>query len=354
MSDEMDLTQFATAALAADGETGSVDLSNDSNPDFLLDLANQDLGIANEALDQETEVAKEEEQVSAEETETTEEADDETPVEAEDDEQEETEPKDDVDEYFEVDYEDAKNGLFPIKINGEVKMMKFGEIQNQLARAESASKKSQEANQRLQELEAREAKVKESESWMTQQQSAYQQSEELVALSNQYNAAEKALDKARKDGNTDAIVKIKDDMDIMRNKYSTIEAEVVETQKKAEEKHLDEQYRILKDKGYEGIVDDQFRKYVETNLSPAAMQAMSYDATLMIALEKAQKWDNSQGKTKRTLKKTKTLTPGGGNIQQSKSNKQEAMRKQMAAGKGSESDALAGIQQIADELFGNS
>ena len=76
--------------------------------------------------------------------------DDETPeVEADAEVEKDDEPTDsDPDEYL-ADYDDVKNAILPIKINGEVREMKFSEIQNQLARAEAASNKSRQASQQL-------------------------------------------------------------------------------------------------------------------------------------------------------------------------------------------------------------
>ena len=352
MSDESDLTQKGLENIANEILSGSVEESTDSNPDVALDVAKDVLGdVLEETPDPSTEA--EEEHPVSDHNEETEESDDDTPVEAEADEEESEEPTDDVSEYFEVDYDDAKDGIYPIKINGEIKMMKFGEIQNQLARAESASKKSQEANHLQQELETREARLQEQEQWFEARSKATVQSEQLAQLANQYNAGQQALNKARAENDSYRMVQIKDKLEQIQGEYSHLEHQVRATNEEANKRKTQEQFEILKSKGYGEVVTDEYRGYLADNLSDTAIQAISYDATLAIALEKARKWDASQGKSKRSLKKSKSLSAGGGKISQSKSNAQQAKLAAMKAGKGSQEDALAGLDAIANEvLFG--
>ena len=338
---------------ANDFLSGSVDDSdsNTGTPDELVNLAEEMLDV-DPSSDQAPEA--DESNSESDEAETAEESDGDTPAEVEDDVEADDEPTDDeVSEYFEVDYNDAKDGIYPIKINGEVKMMKFSEIQNQLARSESASKKSQEANQQLQEIEAKREELARGEEWLKQRAQASVESDQLQQLSGQYAQAQKALEKARSEQDSYKMVQIKDAMEQIGAQYNKISENVKQVNSEAEKRHLDSQYKILQEKGYGDVINDSYRSYLKDNLTDQAISAISMDAGLAIALEKARKWDASQGKSKRVLKKGKSLPAGGGKINQAKTNKQQAINQAMAQGKGSQDDALSGIDAIAkDILFG--
>ena len=333
--------------------SGSVD-STDSNtgtPAELVTLAEEILDV-DSSSDQVSEA--DESKQESDEAETAEESDGDTPAEVEDDVEADEEPTDDeVSEYFEVAYEDAKDGLYPIKINGEVKMMKFSEIQNQLARSESASKKSQKANQQLQEIEAKQAELAKNEEWLKQRTQASVESDQLQQLSGQYAQAQKALEKARTDNDPMKMVQIKDAMEQIGAHYNKIAANVKQVNAEAEARHKDAEFKILQKKGYGEVINDAYKSYLTENVSQSAIDMISMDASLIIALEKARKWDASQGKAKKVLKKGKSLPAGGGKINQAKTNKQQAVNQAMAQGKGSQEDALSGLDAIANDiLFG--
>ena len=337
---------------ANDFLSGSVE-SSDSNtgiPDEVVTLAEEMLDV-DSSSDQVPEA--DESNSESDEAETAEESDGDTPAEVEDDVEADDEPTDEITEYFEVAYEDAKDGLYPIKINGEVKMMKFSEIQNQLARSESASKKSQEANQQLQEIEAKRAELAKSEEWLKQRTQASVESDQLQQLSGQYAQAQKALEKARTDNDPMKMVQIKDAMEQIGAHYNKIAENVKKVNAEAEAKHKDAEFKILQEKGYGDVINETYKSYLMDNITQSAIDMISMDASLIIALEKARKWDASQGKAKKVLKKNKSLPAGGGKINQAKTNKQKAVSQAMAQGKGSQDDALSGLDAIAkDILFG--
>ncbi len=353
---EDNLTQDGLEAIAADILNGSVDSPDADasipNPDQgFLDIANDMLGVADNASDQESSES-EDDTVSDNEEETLVESDDDTPVEAEADEEDGEEPTDDVDEYFEVAYDDAKDGVYPIKINGEVKMMKFGEIQNQLARSESASKKSQEANQRQEELEAREVKLAEAEAFATQRMEAANSSAELGQIGAYIQGQQAAYAKATEAQDSHQMIMIDANIKKAQTAYQQTADKVTKVQQETQARHTQAQQEILKEKGYGDIISDVFRDYATTNLSDQAIQALNTDATLVILAEKARKWDASQGKGKRTLKKSKSLRTGGGNVKQAQTNKQQKIKQQMAAGQGNPNDAEAALLNIANDMLG--
>ena len=346
------LTQAGLEGIAADILNGSADdSSNQTKPDVALDVANEVLGDDAESPDQEPE-AEEVPQVS-DDNETTE-SDDESPVEAEADEESDNEPTDDDDTFY-VDYDDVKDASLPIKINGEVKHMKFGEIQNQLARAESASKKSQEANQRLEELDAKAAQLAEQESYIQQQTQASQMSDELATRVNAIRHMQQQLHQAVEKNDSHNATLLRERINAVTSEAQQIQEQVQSAEQAQQQRHFDTQYKLLQEKGYGNIINDNYVSYLDTNVSDTAKQAINGDATLAILAEKARKWAASQGKAKRTLKKSKSLPAGGGKINQAKSNANQAKMAAMKAGQGSQEDALSAVQDIANDiLFGNS
>ena len=230
----------------------------------------------------------------------------------------------------------------------------FGEW-NQLARAESASKKSQEANQRLEELEAKEAQLAEQESWLQQQAQSSQMSDELATKVNMIRGMEQQLQNAVNKGDSHNATLLREQINAVTGEAQRIQAQVQATQEEAQQRHFSTQHKILQEKGYGNIINDNYISYVDTNVSDTAKQAINADATLAILVEKARKWDASQGKAKRTLKKSKSLPAGGGKINQAKSNANQAKMAAMRAGQGSQEDAVSAVQDIANDiLFGNS
>lgn len=347
------LTQEGLEAIANDILTGSVE-SNEAqtNPDVAMELATELLGVGEEPSDQEP-VEEPADQVS-DETGETEESDDDSPVEAEADVEVDDEPTNDEDAFY-VDYDEVKDAYLPIKIGGEVRQMKFGEIQNQLARAESASKKSQEANQRQEELDAREQQLMEQEEFLNKRSESYAMNDELATRVNHIRQMNAELDKAVSKNDSHNATLLRERINKATQEAQSIHEQVQQVNQAAQQRHFAEQANILKEKGYGGIINDNYINYVKTNASEEALTAINGDATLAIMAEKARKWDASQGKAKRTLKKSKSLPAGGGKISQAKSNEQQAKLNAMKAGVGKQSDALAGVEAIANDiLFGDS
>ena len=350
-------------AIAADilgGSSESTDSNesiNENQDQVLQNLATELLGVDTPvSSDQEPEQV-EEAPVSDNNEKTEEESDVESPDEVEEVEEVEDEPTDEVTEYFNVEYEDAKDGIYPIKINGEVKMMKFGEIQNQLARAESASKKSQEANQQLEEITAKQAELDNQQAWLNQQTEAVTQSKELAAYSAQLQDIHQKYNKAAQAKDSHNMILLQNEAQAISQKAKAAQDKVLAVQTEQQNLRMQEVVKEATKAGYGNLFTagkeaDQFLNYTKTALSTDAQKSVVMDPTLIALVEKARKWDASQGKGKRTLKKSKTLHAGGGNIKQAKTNKQVAINQAMAAGQGSQKDAEAAIKDIANNLLG--
>ena len=338
--------------------TGSNESTNENQDQVLDSYAAELLGVETEVSSDQASDEVKEDPVSDNTDKTEDESDVESPDEAEEAEQVDDEPtNDDVTEYFDVTYEDAKDGIYPIKINGEVKMMKFGEIQNQLARAESASKKSQEANQQLEEINAKKAELESQQAWLTQQTEAVTQSKELASFTAQLQNIHSQYNKAAQEKDSHNMILLQNEYQAISQKAKEAQDKVSEVQKEQQNRRMQEVMQEASKAGYGNLFTagkeaDQFLDYTKKSLSADAQKSVVMDPTLIALVEKARKWDASQGKGKRTLKKSKSLHAGGGNINQAKTNKQVAMNDAMAKGQGNQSDAEAAVNDIAKTMLG--
>ena len=191
-------------------DTGLLDAMNTipENPnktadDALMNFLNG--GTPTESADTEVKEVKEDPAVSEEPSEDTNETteddgtEDETPIVEDDASEDEGEEPSDED-LTEVDYEEAKNFKFPIKIGGEVTYKSLHEIQNQIAQVESAGKASREAKEQLAAAEERVKSLDEREAQIDKIDVASSNERELIVLDYQYRALGAQMEQA--DGNT--------------------------------------------------------------------------------------------------------------------------------------------------------
>ena len=345
-----DLTQ-GPETIATSEETGSV--YNAEAEQGILDFATE---FASEHLvPSDEEVAVKEPAASEEPTqEETAEVDssDDSPVEAEAETEDEIEPTDDNAEFL-VDYDDVKGASLPIKINGEVKYMKFGEIQNQLARAEAAANKSREATQQYEEVEALRQELDNRAANIKRQEEVAEiptaVSTRLAGINQLKNALDKALE-ANDAQNvsllTARINKLQEETNQIQGEYNAVQAET-------RAQHLQEQKRILTKKGFQDVVSDNWVSYVKTNASEDALKAIDQDATLVILAEKARLWDESQskGETRKLKRSTKTLKAGDGSIKKTQSAKKAASKQRLASGTATQAEAESAILDLAKDLL---
>lgn len=300
----------------------------------------------------EPEVSEEEETDPSEDA-----GDDEVEEEAGDDESDE--PTDD--ETFLVDYDEVKNAVLPIKIKGEVKEMSFSEIQNQLARAESASEKSREAQQQLDELTERQSQLDEAEKWLAERMKAEQTVDELAVRASHIQQIDNALETARKDNNILEVSRLKDLRDQHQAAYDQAQEQVQSVRNELDQKHLEEQFKILENKGMNHILEEgdartKFIEYANSNLSEAAHKAVTMDASLAIVLDKALKWDESQKRGKATKKlsgsKKSLKASAAGSISKQQSAEKQEAQKRMAQGQGTQDEAEDAILAFAKDALG--
>ena len=300
----------------------------------------------------ESEEPTEETVEETEETTSEEPSDVETPNdEAEDDVKEDEEPTEESDEVFEVDYNEIKDAIIPIKIKGEVKKLSFGEIQNQLARAEAASTKSREASQKLEELEAKEKSIDEEKAFLKQQREAVTMNNELATRVNHIRGLEAKLKTAVEKKDSHSATLLREQINAVSKEANEIHQRVTQANEAAHKKHIDAQFKILESKGYKDIVTDAYTDYLKNNASQEAHYAITSDASLAILAEKARLWDEAQtkGKTRKLTKKTSTLRSGGGNISKSKSANEKATAKRLSSGKATAAEAEDAILKFAQQ-----
>ena len=326
-------------------EVGIDNIAAELASDLMQDLSDEDRG----GLQLEPQESEESEEV--EETPPSDSTDDETPdIEADDDVEDDDEPTEVLEGAWDVEYDEVKDARLPIKINGEVKMMAFGEIQNQLARAEAASTKSREVNQQLEEAEALRSQLEEEKAFVGRQKEAAKMSDEVAVRVNYIRQMEAQLKKAVESKNSHDATLLRERITAVTAETNEIYQRVTEAEAEAQQKHLAEQHNLLVSKGYGDVVNDGYVQYVQGNLSEAALKAVNEDASLAIALEKARKWDESQskGKTRKLTKKTKTLSAGKGNVKSTQSADEKAKASRFAnrtASKEEAEDALLSFAQ---------
>ena len=346
-----DLTQ-GPEAIATPEETGSVTNAEAEQGilDFATEFASEHLVPSDEEVAVKEPTASEE--PALEETAEVDSTDD-SPVEAEAETEDSFEPTDDNAEEFLVDYDDVKAASLPIKINGEVKYMKFGEIQNQLARAEAAANKSREATQQYEEVEALRQELDNRAAIIKRQEEVAEiptaVSTRLAGINQLKNALDKALE-ANDAQNvsllTARINKLQEETNQIQGEYNAVQAET-------RAQHLQDQKRILSQKGFQDVVSDNWVSYVKTNASEDALKAIDQDATLVILAEKARLWDESQskGETRKLKRSTKTLKAGDGSIKKTQSAKKVASKQRLASGTATQAEAEAAILDLAKDLL---
>lgn len=329
-------------------EEGIDSVAADLASELLQDLSDENRGGLN------TKPQESEESTDEEETPVVEGNDDETPdIEAEDDVEGDDEPTESTGETWDVDYDDVKDARLPIKINGEVKMMDFGEIQNQLARSEAASKKSREANQQLEELDTIRNKLAEEEAAIKRQADAVKMSDEVAVRVNYIRQMEAQLKKAVEDNDSHNATLLRERINAVSAEANQIHQQVIAAEQEVKNKHLATQQKILVDRGYGDMINDNYISYAKEQLSEDGLKAVNDDATLAIILDKARKWDESQskGQTRKLKKKTKTLNAGTGNIQSTKSKEEKELQQRFATGKASKAEAEDALLGFAKDFL---
>ena len=306
---------------------------NKAADDALMNFLNP--GTPAKPADTKVKEVKEDQAVSEEsseeelETTTDDGAEDETPIVEDDASEEEGEEPSDED-LTEVDYEEAKNFKFPIKIGGEVTYKSLHEIQNQIAQVESAGKASREAKEQLAAAEERVKALDEREAQIDKIDVASSNERELIVLDYQYRALGAQMEQA--DGNT--YKKLDQQRQQIANKFYEVQNDV-NTSKEEVAKTIPAD-----------VVD-----LVPSNATTAQIKAIAE------LKAKAAKWDSYQGKAKTAkprLQGKKTMVKAGGESEKSRLSKAEIARnKRLKQGVGSHEDTMALLNNMTKAGFKN-
>ena len=305
-------------------------------------MASLGYGDAPEETQPDVEESKpEEEEVSDETTEeetTSEETTDDDSVEDDDTEKDEDALSDDLEE---LTYDETKGYSFPVKIKGEVKMMTFDQMQQQIARAESGSELSREAKAQIEEVAARKEALDAREALIEKQHTL---SEDDVKLA-QFNAHIAALEEAKLTASTwEDDKRMSNDIKKFKDAARTLEDEITATRNTVRQNKLAEQQKILQEANF--TVSPALQDFVTSQSFEAdAFNTINESAKLLMLIEKARQWDDLQKKSKgKPVKKlgNKSLPKGSGKPPVSpKDAKAVEASKRMSQGIGSEADADA-------------
>ena len=320
-------------------------VDNSSPVDRIADFLNDDTSIPQESSDVEvneapvedgSEVLPVEEVDATDETPEEDNSEDEV-VEVEDQDAPDSDT-DDVEGY--VDYEDTKGKLFPVKVNGEVKYMTFDEMQNDVARATSANKKTTEAKETLEMVDKRTAEAEAKEE-------AVKKREQLLGANAQLQLLTAKFREAKQAGNTE-------EANAIAGQYTALEGQIKQTQDQHYNEYVDTQIKAIAESSYSYLLDKakskDFSSFVGT-LSANTQYAVNHDAELMQIAEDARKWRDSQKKGKATKLPVKKSIPDS-KVKAPNKQKQKIanQRKEFASGKPSHKTRTDTLSRIGDFL----
>ena len=256
-----------------------------------------------------SEVATQSEE-SEETQEHSEDADIETPDEAEDNDDIEESGLDEGEEF--VAYDEFKDTI--LEIGG--KHYTGAQLKSMLGRMESVGNDARKADQANKDLADREAKLKEQEAWINSRQSAVQQSDQLAEMQSEARKINAAIEKARSEHDMYEVAVQKDKLEVLAGKYKQTEAQVQQVQSQVEAKKLQSAEKGLRDRGLAYLLENNpqaaaWTAYANQHLSQEDIQTALTTPAIAEALEKARKYDAANAKSGKKLKSSgKTLKPG--------------------------------------------
>ena len=290
---------------------------NDDAPQGILDFAADFLNIEPEKKAK-TKAKKVPEESEEEEQELSDETEEES-LEAEDEDIDEDDELSEDESDSIIDYDEAKKHKFQFKVGGKEREMTFDQIVSELGQAPAASKAQDKVKVEQREIAKVREELEADRAFFRRQQETAVESQQLGSKRARIEGAQRALNVARQRNDVGSIVKIKDDLDLMVQDYKQSEARVLQVQEETNSQLVNAQKGKLDELGYGNLLSDTQRleavsKYVDTNLSTSAAQAINYDASLLVAVEKARLWDSSQSKKGKLKTSKKTLKAGSGKL----------------------------------------
>ena len=352
----MDTTNNPTDAvvLSPDTRLGDVkDASADIDP--TLDYATEVL--TQEGILPDPEVSAEEEEfVSSEEA-----TEDETPevdsseeAEADEVEDEDVTPEDETDEVEReiVDESSLDEFLFPTPEGPKT----WAQIQSELGQVKAASKKSREAAEELKQIEASREELKAQEAWAKEQMEGAQSAAVLAQYDNALGALQQQIDQAAQNNDFNTVSKLEYQAKNLKAQRGEVAKQVEAVRAEQYNRNLQEQWKVLEERGYSNIITDEYREYV-SKFDEKAQHHIGDSAEIAILAEKARLWDESQAKgaTGKKLKGSgKTLKAGSsGSITKAKSAKQQERDNRIAQGRASEAEVDDALLAYAHNQLGS-
>ena len=305
-------------------------------------------------------------EVSVEETETTDDTLEDEDVEADETEDDTEEVLDDnssndaTTDLEQVDYDEIKNYLIPIKVNGEVVHMNIDQLNSEVGRARSASKDVEDVKAQKELVATELQQASEVRRLAETDRSLAQARAQIDIFGGHINSIQRLQDQASNDGNQEEWQKLEMQIRPMINEYekATKNLEIETAQQNTS--NLQAQQQILASRGYDNILSDPQRvdalgKFVSDNLSPSTAALIDSNAEILILAEEARQWRKSkevakQGKLKGNGKKT--IRSGNGKVAKSQTSKQTEQLKRVRSGRGSEADSKQVMDAIAREMLG--
>ena len=350
---EQDLVTLATDSLS--GATDNVQNPN-TTPEAGIE-AFADAFLASEGLTDESQEQTEVAEESATEEHAEEIADD-SNVEAEETTQEAEDTDLEVNEEAEIgvlSYQDLFDQVGAVEINGETYTP--AQLKSILGQEVSAGKKAREATDKLKEIEARTEQLAQQEQWLQQRSEASKQNDQLVQMQAEARKINASIEQARAEGDMYELTVQKDKLEALKGQYNKVNQQVAAVKQQEEAQMYQKAEAGLKDLGMGYLLQDNadskaWMQYASSSLSANEVKAVTLNPQLASMVEKARKWDAANGKQgKKLTSKSPTLKTAGSNPSKIKQQRKQLMSSEMAAGRGNQNDALAGIESIARELF---
>ena len=107
-------------------------------------------------------------------------------------------------------------------------------------------------------------------------------SNELATRINQIRGMEQALHKAVEKNDSHNAALLREKINQASRGAQQLQQQVNVVNQEAQQRHYNTQYKLLQDKGYGNILNDNYIEYVNTNVSEEAKYAIDNDATLAI------------------------------------------------------------------------
>ena len=237
---------------------------------------------------------------------------------------EEVDPGDDVNENAEIDvlaYDDLFDQVQKIEIGGEVYTP--AQLKSILGQEVSAGTRAREAAERTKELDAREQQLEAQIQWLDTRKVAAVQSDEMARIARDYQALEDAHMELDPEVDLYEVNLNREKMNRMGKRYQQLKQEVDAVTARVEAEKEQRSAAVLKEKGYDYLLSNNKRSqawndYAQNNLgmSEAAVFQAVTDPSVVIAIEKARRWDEAQSKDTTKLTSSSKTPRSTGRLKQ--------------------------------------